>query len=644
MRTLRAGAAGPAGVRGAALCAAAAACLIGVIWAPPASAAGWLPPGDLSAAGEQASNSQVVMSDSGEAVAIWQRSGFIDGGIYYATRSPGGGFSGPHPLALSGSQFDIAMSSDGEAAVAWRRLDLSLEPPGHVVEIATRPSGGSFSTSTRIAEIPNGIPQGIDVAINADGDIAVTWTEDHDATGSDFVRAWVRLKGGPFPSPEPVSPTPVEDQSAGSPRIALAADGEAMAVWRYDVAAEPDVVENVIQAAVRPLEGGFLPQGDISDPGGNSSAPMLAATPAGEAVAAWIRDDGVDRLARYSIRPPGGSFGDSEDLSAFGEDAFDTDIAIAPDGEAVAAWTASDGSDSVVQAADRQPGGSFGSPETVSAPSSDTRSPGVVLNDDGAGAAVWQRSNGSHLVVQAARRASSGGFSAPEDLSAAGGNAVSTTVGIDSDGGAVAAWSRESTVQAAGYDAKGPTIDGLSIPPSAVVGKPVSFSADPFDDWGVASTAFDFGDGAGAIGASASHTYSTPGAYAVTATSTDGAGTSVTEGRPIRVVASNAFGFRRLRRIARTGRAILVVKVAGPGRVVLFGRGVRRALRGAKRAGNVRIPVLPRRKVLRRLNRRHRAKVGLRVIFAPRGGPAARKSRAVVLVKRRAKHRRSARK
>jgi hypothetical protein len=98
---------------------------------------------------------------------------------------------------------------------------------------------------------------------------------------------------------------------------------------------------------------------------------------------------------------------------------------------------------------------------------------------------------------------------------------------------------------------------------------------------------------------------------------------------------SNRFRFARLVKNRNNGRAVLFVRVPGPGRVILHGRGFRRLARSAPRATIIRLPVKPKVRLRIFLRRHHKARIRLNVTFKPVGGTPHTREKVVVLRKRR---------
>jgi PKD repeat protein len=79
----------------------------------------------------------------------------------------------------------------------------------------------------------------------------------------------------------------------------------------------------------------------------------------------------------------------------------------------------------------------------------------------------------------------------------------------------------------------------VSVSASATTGQAVSATAAATDRFSaVGAPRWDFGDGAGADGASVSHTYNNPGTYTVKVTATDAVGNAVSATRSIVVSAA----------------------------------------------------------------------------------------------------------
>lgn len=82
----------------------------------------------------------------------------------------------------------------------------------------------------------------------------------------------------------------------------------------------------------------------------------------------------------------------------------------------------------------------WGAPEEVSIPGGSASWSKVGIDAAGNATAVWTRSDGIHLVAQAAERPVGGSWGAPVDLSAPVGNAENVTLAVDPAGDVIVAW------------------------------------------------------------------------------------------------------------------------------------------------------------------------------------------------------------
>ncbi len=97
-------------------------------------------------------------------------------------------------------------------------------------------------------------------------------------------------------------------------------------------------------------------------------------------------------------------------------------------------------------------------------------------------------------------------------------------------------------------------------------------------------------------------------------------------------VVKNDFKFGKLKLNRKKGTATLQVKVPGPGRVTLKpGTVARAAARSTAKKKTVVLKVRPKAKLKKKLRKKGKVKVRVRVTYAPQGGKAKTKSRAITL-------------
>ena len=237
-------------------------------------------------------------------------------------------------------------------------------------------------------------------------------------------------------------------ENGGELRVAVDAIGDAFAVWTR---------AGAVQSAQRPAGKTWSAAQSISGGCVDAQGFEFAVSPKGRAVAVWECPKGGNTIVQAAVRPLGGTWSAPRDLSAPGHDAHVPQVAVDRTGDALAVWARSNGTDVVVQGAERRAAGDWLPPENVSGPGSDVERPDVALTATGNAVAVWQSTDGANAVIQAAARTAAGSWSTPQTISS-GRSAEAPHVGIDSAGGAVAVWSLHAAhirVQAAVHPAGG---------------------------------------------------------------------------------------------------------------------------------------------------------------------------------------------
>jgi len=215
-------------------------------------------------------------------------------------------------------------------------------------------------------------------------------------------------------------------------------------VWARSSGVSPS-----IQAALRPAgQGSFGSPQDLSLGGQTASPPQVAVSPNGTAIAVWTRSDGTTPVIQAAVKPAGqAGFDAAQTISQAGRIATRLQVAVAPDGTATAVWQRqNDGSTYTIQGAMRPVGAaSSGAVQNLSVPEAGRNAnvPQVAVAPDGAATAAWERDDGSRQVIQSATRpAGQATFEATENRSQSGQHAFGPQVAMGIDGATTIAWRR----------------------------------------------------------------------------------------------------------------------------------------------------------------------------------------------------------
>ena len=259
--------------------------------------------------------------------------------------SPGNGSAACDPTGFEFhpgiAAVDVASSDAGETVVAWTRND---GIGGQTVEASFRPPGGAFSAPQTVGRTQACYALGIigatpEVGIDARGNAAVVFPATA-ANGRTVVRGAVRPAGGAFGSAVDLSDSA---SSAEGSRLAMGADGSAVAVWT-----RPDGGRFAVEAA--PLTPGgarFASPVKLSTSGRDARFARVAVNDAGAAAVTWTGGDDAapaGRVTQVRVRPAGTqSFAAAASLSRSGADTDGPDVALDAAGSATATWVAATG-------------------------------------------------------------------------------------------------------------------------------------------------------------------------------------------------------------------------------------------------------------------------------------------------------------
>jgi len=275
----------------------------------------------------------VGVASNGDAVAAWTQ---WDGNTYsaYAARFVSGSWQAPQLLendsgAATGDTFppcghDLAVNADGDAVVVWTQR--SGEAIASVY--ANRLVSGVWSGRELVEDIDTGNAECPRADIAPDGDAIAVWALD-DGTG-DHVYATRFTSGAWQESVQMDVPWSIR------PDVSVSANGDAVVAWKQN---SPSVSYQVW--ANRLVSGVWGTPVRFTDGLGNSASPFVPAVvvdPAGDALVGW-EDSGVYFARLVDGAWQGAQQHPGDDLTTFSNQR-DPIAAVAPNGEVILAWNA----------------------------------------------------------------------------------------------------------------------------------------------------------------------------------------------------------------------------------------------------------------------------------------------------------------
>ncbi|MGN6816098.1 MAG: glycoside hydrolase family 26 protein [Solirubrobacterales bacterium] len=514
---------------------------------------------------------------------------------------------------------DSAVAEDGTTTVVWSAREGGGEFRVFARRIAADGTPGAtqqLSASGQDALAPR-------VALAPDGTATVTWIR---FDGSNFLVQARRIApdGKPEEGTKNLSAT---GRDAAAPQVAVAPDGTATVVWK-----KFDGSHYIVQ------DRRILPDGTreasshtLSEAKQDAVEPQVGVSADGTATVVWSRFNGADSIVQEREVGPDGEPGEATlNLSASEESAIQPQVAVAADGTATVVWNRFNGSNWIIQAQRLSAAGlAAGGVLNLSAAGRDAAEPQPALDEEGAATVVWDRFDGSNLVVQGQRLDSEGQLlGGAVNLSSSGRDATEPAVAISPAGAATVVWSRfdgtNFIVQRRDLASDGTLSSSENL---STAGRSGSY---PDVAWGADGTlTLTWTRGSGSADVVQAKTV--PLAPPPPPVMPPGSGSPSPKGSTARKQVDNSFQLGRLRLNRKLGTATLAVTVPGAGVVTLAGAEPRH--RYAEAAGTVVLRIVPRPAKRRLLRRNGSLRLRLTVTFAPDGGTANSRSFTVRLQK-----------
>jgi PKD domain len=313
--------------------------------------------------------------------------------------------AGTPPGTVSVDDQDMELDAQGNAVAVWT----AYYGTGRRTQAAVRPVGGSWSTPITFSVPDEKSGWNPRVAVGANGDAVAVWSSTRLSAERQISMAATREAGGGWSEPVPLSLTGDDDIGISyQPTVVVDAEGTATAIWVEDTE-----YASAIRTSTRPRGGDWSEPVELTAREERAGErPQLAVNAQGDVTAVWNWHEFgyLDGIIQSATRPAGGEWSAPVDLSDDALLSLKPQVAVDAQGDAVAVWKSDEG----VQAARRTAGAGWGAAADLDA---DGSGPDVAIDPQGIATAVWESHDNVGRVVHASTSAPGGAWSAPVDLS-----------------------------------------------------------------------------------------------------------------------------------------------------------------------------------------------------------------------------------
>ncbi len=367
---------------------------------------------------------QIAFDASGNAIAVWQKPG---GSILSKRYTKVSGWGTSEVIGTDGGvNPQLAINAAGNAVVVWRQ---SGTIDNIWANVFTPSSGWA---EAQLIESNSGNADAPQIAIGASGEAIAVWQQDDGIYYSIYSNKYSPGIGW--------GTTQLIESNSGTanhPRIAMAPNGNAIAVWYQWDGARWSIYANQYYGS-----GWGAPQLIEIDNTGSAGYPEIAIDSAGNAIAVWQQWDGI-RFSIYANRYiPDSGWGMSQLIETNNDgDVNNVQIAFDSTGCAIAVWQLFYGTFANIWANRFVPGIGWGTAQLIDTYNDGMADyPQLAIDPSGNAIVVWEKDNGTRYNIIANRYIPSIGWSAPSIINTDVGNARHPQIAVDHDGNAIAVW------------------------------------------------------------------------------------------------------------------------------------------------------------------------------------------------------------
>jgi len=282
----------------------------------------------------------------------------------------------------------ITVDTNGDAVAVWQQTDGTQN-----VWANRYLAGWGWGTATTVSDGTGDatVPQ---VATDASGDAVAVWAQ-FDGT-RDNIMANRYLVGSGWGAAAPIE---TDNYAAANPQVSVAADGNGMVVWQQSDGTRTNIWANHYSTGSG-WDGATLIEHDDAGP---ATDPRIATDANGNATAIWSQSDSLryNIMANRYVSGSGWSTATLVETDNNGDAAL-PQIAVGPDGNAVAVWQQSDGTRTNIWSNRYTAGGNWDTAALIETDNSGAASlVQISVGGNDQAVAVWEHSDGAHLNIQA---------------------------------------------------------------------------------------------------------------------------------------------------------------------------------------------------------------------------------------------------
>jgi PKD domain len=300
----------------------------------------WSAPTSLSPSGRDAQAPRVAVNARGDAIAVWASVGLTGWTVQGSYRPAGGTWqpSAPTQAPQAGTaSTDVVLDADGRAVAVWAATSGS----GWRVQSSSRNPDGIWTKVTALSGLDATGSIAPQLALEETGDVLAVWSRTigvktviEAATQSSAKRSW-SAAAEPFPVAE----------DALAPSVVVNRRGDGVIVWT----SANQMGLSVLASYRRAGKPWGRPQ-PVSGTASGSLSPRVAVNARGDALAVWTQSTGsFSRVHASSFSAAGSTWSAARVLSKAGADALTPQVMLDDGGDGAAAWARYNGQSFVIQ-------------------------------------------------------------------------------------------------------------------------------------------------------------------------------------------------------------------------------------------------------------------------------------------------------